>query len=32
MAALAGTVTLWYKRHRGDEERERGGEENVYGL
>ena len=23
MAALAGTVTLWYKRHRGDEERER---------
>ena len=24
MAALAGTVTLWYKRHRGDEERERG--------
>jgi hypothetical protein len=29
MAALAGTATLWYKRHRGDEER---GEENAYGL
>jgi hypothetical protein len=32
MPTLAGTATLWYKRHRGDGERESGGEENTYGL